>query len=170
MGIPNTEEKFWSKVKKIPGGCWLWQGAPNGKGNGKEYGRFSWDGKENALAHRVSYAIVYNKGKLPPKPVLICHTCDIPQCVNPDHLYTGTHKTNMKDKVTRGRHKYGFCQGEKQWNSKLTEEQVKQIFQAEGSYTKIAIQFGIARPTVYRIKNKERWKHIHENFTQTTQG
>lgn len=87
-------DRFWSKVDKTsdPNGCWVWTAYkdPNG------YGRF-YHGK---LCHRISYEI--NVGPID-KGLCICHHCDNPGCVNPDHLFVGTHQDNMDDKKRKGR-------------------------------------------------------------------
>lgn len=75
--------------------CWEWVGTKNADG----YGLLIWDGKQY-LAHRVSYEL---HRRPVPEGLFICHTCDNPSCVNPAHLYAGTHQDNMDDKVARGR-------------------------------------------------------------------
>lgn len=75
--------------------CWLWLGATNESG----YGTVSVDGKTK-LAHRQSY--ILHKGPIP-TGLLICHTCDVRTCCNPEHLYAGTHEDNMRDVRLRDR-------------------------------------------------------------------
>lgn len=85
--------------------CWEWQGNKNPAG----YGRFTV--KENGksvslLAHRASW-MVHNNVDVIPKGMFICHHCDNPKCINPNHLYMGTPKDNAQDCVRRGRHRKG---------------------------------------------------------------
>ena len=87
-------ERFNQKVKKT-GTCWLWTGALNSKG----YGSMSYNGKGTS-AHRLSY--ILHKGEIP-DGLIICHTCDTPKCVNPDHLWAGTPSENMKDMFAKDR-------------------------------------------------------------------
>jgi hypothetical protein len=85
----NYEELFWSKVKKGPD-CWLWQGNVTSA----NYGQFV------VRAHRM--AIELTRGPIP-DGMIVLHTCDNPRCVNPAHLWVGTHRENVLDSVTKGR-------------------------------------------------------------------
>lgn len=79
--------------------CWEWHGELNERG----YGRMK-IAKKNKKAHRLSYEHFTGRslGKL-----LCCHRCDNPSCVNPDHLFAGTHKDNVHDMIRKGRHNPG---------------------------------------------------------------
>lgn len=103
----NFEERFWSKAeRKDKDSCWNWKAYKNRDG----YGNFSIDGSRRWNAHRISYAIT--NGEIP-KGMSVCHKCDNPSCVNPNHLFLATHKENMRDKSEKGRAK----------TRKLTQEQ-----------------------------------------------
>lgn len=84
----NRDRDFLKNVEKTDS-CWIWKGGKDSKG----YGLFSYRSRVMA-AHRYSYS--RNKERLR-AGYLVCHSCDNPSCVNPDHLYLGTHKDNMKD-------------------------------------------------------------------------
>lgn len=86
--------RFISKLN-ITNNCWLWTGTISPKG----YGIF-WSNRKNKLAHRISYQMF--NGEIP-KNKMVCHTCDIRECVNPDHLWVGTALDNNKDAIKKGR-------------------------------------------------------------------
>jgi excisionase family DNA binding protein len=94
---PNTlEGRFWRYVEKSDG-CWQWTGAANPKGYGN-IGRGK--GLGTAKAHRVSWELHF--GPIPPG-LYVCHACDNPPCVRPDHLFLGTAQDNNNDKIAKGR-------------------------------------------------------------------
>lgn len=85
--------RFWFLVKKTDD-CWIFTGA---KAFG--YGMF-WDGKKHVRAHRFIYE--QTKGSIP-EGLNVLHRCDNPSCVNPNHLFIGTHQDNMDDMAQKGR-------------------------------------------------------------------
>lgn len=91
------DERFWAKVDKS-GECWLWTGAKNNKG----YGQIGLPGRGTGsmLAHRYSFLLHYGPIHV---SLFICHKCDTPLCVRPDHLFAGTSRDNVRDMVTKGR-------------------------------------------------------------------
>ena len=92
-------DRFWPKVDiKSETECWNWTGARSPLG----YGRFSVDRNESVwVASRYSWFI--HNGPIP-KGMYICHKCDNPPCVNPNHLFLGTQSDNIKDAYRKGRH------------------------------------------------------------------
>ena len=143
-----TKEQILNHYDPIPyDGCWLWRGATR---NG--YGTVRYNGKSQS-AHRVVYEIT----KAPiPEGMFVCHTCDVRDCVNPDHFFLGDGKANMADCVAKGR----IAAGERQGHSKLTEAQVLEMRRKRASgmsYDEIAKGYDVIRNTVKRICNRERW-------------
>lgn len=92
--------------------------------------------------------------------VEVCHACDNPSCVNPFHLFLGTHKANMEDMVKKNRQ----AKGENHGVSKLKEEQVLEIRSSSDKQTVIASRFGITQQTVSDIKIGRRWAWL-ENIS-----
>jgi len=148
--MKKFEERFWSKVKRIPfHECWEWLGATRGG-----YGRLCRN-RQWFSAHRISYELT--KGMIP-KGMCVCHSCDNPGCVRPDHLFLGTHVENMKDMVKKGR--ASKRKGSSHPRSKLTENKIVEIRKENLSMSKIAAKYGIGKTTVFHILNKNTWNHI----------
>lgn len=127
------------------------------------YGRFKLNGRMQK-AHRVSW-------KLYKGPILqgegyhgtcVCHRCDNPGCVNPEHLELGTHADNMDDMVDKGRQ--AKPKGEDNTKAKLTESQVREIrrLAEDGSLLQkeIGKMFGVSNGTVSDIKTRKIWRHL----------
>ena len=94
--MTKLEIRFWNKVERDPlTGCLNWTAFKLPAG----YGTINIGGTHR-LAHRVSYQMCYG---VDPKQLLVCHKCDNPSCVNPQHLFLGTHKDNTQDMIRKGR-------------------------------------------------------------------
>lgn len=133
-------------------GCIEWQGSKDKNG----YGTLRLD-KKDWKAHRYSYT--KNIGEIP-KGMVICHKCDNPSCVNPDHLFLGTTKDNSNDMVKKGRQ----LAGEKNPNKKLTNHLVRHIKERilnGETQTKIAKDLNLNQTTISKIKLGVSWKHIN---------
>lgn len=154
MNIPHPFDlydvaRFFSKINVLDEyQCWPFTGKKTNKG----YGQFTAIG-EKWYAHRFSY-LMFN-GTLDPN-LFVRHKCDNPICVNPYHLETGTHADNMLDRNIRGR----TAKGVKNPKSKLTEEQVREIYQDPRMYTVIAKQYGVGSDMISRIKSGRNWGHV----------
>jgi hypothetical protein len=171
--------RFWLKVNKdgqIPkhapelGRCWEWMGAKNLPPS-LPYGRIMRNGIV-VQAHRISWELTF--GAIPFN-LCICHKCDNPSCVNPDHLFCGTMADNISDRDKKGRtamgansgpvkHPEKMARGEQVGNSKLTSSQVltmRDLYQPNKFGTrKLAKVFGVASATVYSVVKRRTWAHV----------
>jgi len=137
------KEKFWGNVQKTASGCWEWLGN---KRNG--YGRVGYKGKLHTCT-RVAWEWV--NGKIP-EGMFICHKCDNPPCINPEHLFLGNRTQNIRDCFAKGRNKSVL--GTKNPNSKLTEENIRKILSCSlSSFEKerLASEFNVNKETIRRI-------------------
>jgi hypothetical protein len=106
------------------------------------------------LAHRLSYEVFV--GEIP-KDIFVCHTCDNPRCINPDHLFLGTAYDNAQDAKNKGRLYTTY--GERSGLHKLTTEQVKAIREDSRMGTVIAKEYGVCKSTICMIKNRTSRYH-----------
>lgn len=131
--------------------CWLWIGSTDTCGYG--IGRFAGE----VSAHRASWALTH--GPIPPG-MHVLHRCDKPACVNPAHLYLGTHQDNMADLRAKGR-AYGAA-GEANQGAKLTEQQARAIMADPRKRQVIATQYKVTAAAVDAIRNGKTWNHIFD--------
>jgi hypothetical protein len=149
----TTEQRFLEKVSKSLG-CWTWLGSKYYNG----YGQF-YEGPNKIVAHRYSYKLKHGSV---PDDLLVCHTCDNRECVNPEHLFLGTHKENFEDMDRKGRRVSADTSGIKNGRAKLSEDQVLEIRNRYCSENISAIQlgkeYGIGESQTLRIINNESWR------------
>lgn len=155
----DLKTRFMRHVEQEENGkkCWNWTGSKSGAG----YGSIQVNGKK-VLAHRVSYMI--HKGEIPElvgyHGYVVCHSCDNPSCVNPDHLFLGSQYANMQDRDAKGRR--AALLGEVHGMATLTERDVLSIRDLAGRYSQqeLAKMFSISNSMVSLIINRKNWTHI----------
>ena len=162
--------RFFEKVRKLnldSGGCWIWIGLKNKKG----YGRFSVSRSIGMLlAHRLSWEI--HRGSIP-SGMCILHRCDVPACVNPEHLFLGTRQDNNQDMIKKGRARFVAwmfikpehrVRGENAKSAKLTEAEVVLIrteyAKGDTSFVKLGKKYGVGKTQIESIVKRRKWVHV----------
>jgi len=153
MSNPNAYrqkdvERFWSKVDKTggSGSCWNWLGMPQ-KGTGYAQFEVKKPHVKNYRAHR--FAWILTRGAIP-DGIFVCHTCDNKICVNPEHLFLGTHQDNMDDAKRKGR-----LHGDYNRPCKLSIWSIRVIRRLRGVMPQweLAKIFGVAQVTICKYQN-----------------
>ena len=159
LAVDGFAARFWAKVdRRGPDECWEWTGYRHQFG----YGLISRVGRHAMLtAHRVSWEMRFGTAG----DLHVCHRCDNPPCVNPAHLFLGTHQDNMKDMAAKGRASQPpVRRGSANNKAKLTEEMARQIretYAAGGvSIRQLARQYGVTFAPVQMLIAGKTWRHI----------
>lgn len=157
MFSSKTLSKFWTKVNKTSS-CWLWVGCKNKQG----YGQFRVRPKAY-LSHRFSWLI--HNGAIPDKQY-VCHSCDTPACINPDHLFLGSQTDNMQDMFLKGRHysqrgtnnqPTGKAHHFYYTGHKITRQDAETIRKDSRTNVQIAKEFGVDPSLISKIKHNKIW-------------
>lgn len=162
-------ERFYRFVDPpLDSGCQLWNGARDKDG----YGRFWWNGRTGRACR---FILEHKLGRVLDRSELPCHTCDIPGCVCPDHLFAGTQAVNIRDAWRKGRAKVNARPqpGERNGNVRLTEDQVREIRavyvpgqagrQSAVSLRALARRYGVSKFAItYALKG---WRHLTDSET-----
>lgn len=148
---PKQINLFWTKVNKSGGedACWYWEA-----GAIYEYGQVRM-GDKRKLAHRVSYELEHDIHL--DSDILVLHKCDEPRCVNPKHLFLGTHQDNVQDRVNKGRTRTGYDTGNLKHECKYSDSVVMDMRERHvkgASIPQISKELGIPYGTVYSIIKK----------------
>lgn len=154
MDLPtDTVERFYSKIVKDDGGCWIWQASRQKAG----YGRLR---LSNGLTVCATHLSLVLSGKPRPNQLLALHSCDNPACVNPEHLRWGTDAENHEDvrkRGKRGRH----------W---LPDDVVHLIHKSDEPHLSLANKIGVTASCVCNIRRGVSHKHIFDLYCHTTQA
>ena len=140
-------------VKNDKTGCWEWAKTKNRQGYGEVW--ISKSGEQKKWpAHRASWTVF--RGPIP-DGMFVCHKCDNPPCINPDHLFIGTQADNVADSTRKKRRAYGT----RNVNAKLSRDAVEKIRSDTRSQRKIAKDYGVSQVQICNIKNGKVWVKLH---------
>lgn len=149
-------DRFWSNVAiGDPDGCWLWRGGTTRSG----YGRLRANGRSTG-AHRLSYE--WFVGPIP-EGYFVCHRCDVPECVNPEHLFLGSPLDNTRDMDAKGRRRVAPRAGTRNHNARLTEQIVRVARErhvAGVSLHALAREYGVSVQAIWLAVRRTTWKHV----------
>lgn len=161
-GDPNAirktkpvEERFWAKVQKGEG-CWLWTGWFSNRGYGQI--KLGGRGTSSMHAHRLSYILV--NGPISDE-LNVCHKCDNPSCVRPDHLFLGTQKENVADSCAKYRMHYGVSHALAKLNDCDIRNIREQYVKGGVSQEALAKFFAVAQTLISGIVRGKRWPHVN---------
>ncbi len=145
-------DRLMAKVAVNECGCWVWTATRERKG----YGKIRADGKMRQ-AHRVSYEL--HRGGIP-DGMFVCHHCDNRACINPDHLFLGSHADNMEDMKSKGRQQIGV----RNRQAKLTEADIVAIRAARGApQPELARTYGVSQSHISDIQTGKKWANVHRS-------
>jgi hypothetical protein len=167
--MKSTPETRFLRLVNKTSTCWLWKGTKSPSG----YGCFSFNVKR-VRAHRWSYE--HFIGPIPAEMV-VCHSCDVRNCVNPEHLWIGTRTDNHRDMCRKRRHAghvrgrgsksidelKNYRRGSNHGRSRITEDDVLAIrdkLEKGSTLTSLAKSYGIHITSIFLIKHRKTWSHI----------
>lgn len=153
--MTSDPARFWSRVKKNSGPsgkCWEWTGHRNHDG----YGRAWWNGR-HILAHRLAWLL---NGHSVPNGLCLCHRCDNPPCVRPEHLFVATQKENIADSYAKGRQRTEWPLGEAASNAKITADDVRMMRSSGESPKVLAARYRLDHSNICKILRRTSWRHV----------
>jgi HNH endonuclease len=152
--MPTLADRFAEKWTPEPfSGCWLWTACVFQNGYG-----CLWPNKK---AHRVSWEL--HRSKIP-DGLQVLHKCDVKTCVNPDHLFLGTHADNMADAASKNRMPFG----ENNADARLTENDVQLIRNSSDGSVALAAKFGVSRRVIWLIRKRLLWARTKDVRTEVS--
>lgn len=148
MKRATPNERFERKWVPGPNGCHIWTGYRDNAG----YGQF-WAGKSHK-AHR--WALSQATGEWPDPKVLAIHRCDTPSCVNPEHLFWGSHQDNTQDMMQKGRHKF---EGQPPKLTPSQRDEIRKTYQprkhSQNSMAKLAERYGVSKAAIHMVIHRK---------------
>ncbi len=164
QGFTKTfADRFWRNVFTLTydRGCWLWTAYVDDYG----YGQMGKNADDLIRTHVASWFLHFGPV---PNGLCVCHTCDTPACVRPDHLWLGTKADNLADMRNKGREGHGGAVGISNSNAKLNPEKVVAIraMNAAGGFTheEIGKRFGVSSSAVFSVVHGNTWSHVGQTI------
>lgn len=157
----GNEGRFNAKIQKLNeknGGCWIWTSAEDKNG----YGKFCYYDKDNQTYHDVRahrYSWELRNGPISSSIILVCHKCDNPRCVNPDHLFLGDAEENMHDRDQKGRSSHG----DKHYRAILKSNDIpviRDMIKNQIPLITITKTYGVSKSTITSIKYRQSWTSV----------
>jgi hypothetical protein len=145
-------------------GCWIWLAATTNNGYGYLTQRVARGVFKSIRSNRAAW-IAY-RGDIP-DGLHVLHRCDNRLCVNPDHLFIGTHAENMADMAAKGRHRKANPVGENAHLSKLTDIQARYVLASNKKGSDLARELGVSRNCISALRTGYSWKHLHQEEQRT---
>lgn len=154
MPTRSTPASFWNQARRATNGCLEWTGCSHKDGYGQlVYHRQYW------LAHRLAWTLHY--GEIP-AGMCVCHRCDNPCCVDPEHLFIGSHSANMADMKHKGRRKNvntGTENGRAIISQSIADEIRDKYVRGSIKQVDLAHEYGVSQPLISRIIRNKHWIH-----------
>lgn len=154
-------DRFFNHVLPVSCGCWIWTGALTTPGYGKFGLHIDKKRKTHVIDTHIFSWMIHNRCDIP-EGMCVCHKCDVKRCVNPEHLFLGTHKENSQDCIRKGRFSYKRATCENHGSAKLNWEKVDKIrYQYSTqpiSQTDLARQYGVCQSVISAVLLHRTWK------------
>jgi hypothetical protein len=155
----SLEQRFMEKVHPEPmSGCWLWGGCIDSKG----YGQIRRGANTLGVAQATAVSLGL-RGVVVPAGMVVCHRCDNPPCVNPDHLFIGTHKDNSDDKIRKGRG--NPVKGVGHYQARITDSDVisiRRAYKGGATLKELSATYGLNTSAIGHVVVGRTWKHVLE--------
>lgn len=153
VGLLRRFDQKW--IPEPNSGCWLWTGCTNK--HGRPFIGLGSATQGSALAYRVSWLL--HRGPIP-EGMAVCHHCDNPSCVNPDHLFLGSQAENLRDMRQKARQRSVRQPGAALFVRKLTAEDVRDIRASDAPSREICERYGVTSAAIVAVRARKTWRHV----------